>query len=48
MTNDELREKRMQWFDQMEQELQETYPNEKDRLFTVILRRIVLYCRMRF
>ena len=29
----ELREKRKQWFDQMEQKLQETYPKEEDRMF---------------
>ena len=30
---DDLRETRKQWFSQMEQKLQETYPKEEDRMF---------------
>ena len=33
MTNGDLRETRKQWFAQMEQKLQETYPKEEDRMF---------------
>ena len=33
MTNGDLRETRKQWFVQMEQKLQETYPKEEDRMF---------------
>ena len=32
-TKEELREARKQWFAQMEQKMQETYPKEEDRLF---------------
>ena len=32
--NTELREKRKQWFAQMEQKLQESYPKEEDRMFS--------------
>ena len=32
-TKEELREVRKQWFAQMEQKLQETYPKEEDRMF---------------
>ena len=33
MTNGELRETRKQFFSEMEQKLQETYPKEEDRMF---------------
>ena len=33
MTNGDLRETRKQFFSEMEQKLQETYPKEEDRMF---------------
>ena len=33
MSNGELRETRKQFFSEMEQKLQETYPKEEDRMF---------------
>ena len=34
MTNGDLRETRKQFFSEMEQKLQETYPKEEDRIFS--------------